>query len=118
MGSATSPTASAAGRQDITERMGKKCQKRSSPPAPLLNGSTITADSESVSGRQGNLWVSKIALLRKVGAQTVASVFKAIRSFVPLLSAQECANYFRHAGYASVCLSCAPETAYGDGLSR
>ena len=38
------------------------------------------------------------ALLRKVAARTVPSLFKAIRSFVPLLSAQECANYFRHAG--------------------
>ena len=42
------------------------------------------------------------ALLRKVAARTVPSLFRAIRSFVPLLSAQECANYFRHAGYASV----------------
>ena len=27
---------------------------------------------------------------------------RAIRSFIPQLSPQECANYFRHAGYASV----------------
>ena len=42
------------------------------------------------------------ALLRKVAARTVPSLLRAIRSFAPLLSAQECANYFRHAGYASV----------------
>ena len=40
-------------------------------------------------------------LLRKVAARTVPGLYRAIRSFVPQLSAQECANYFRHAGYAS-----------------
>jgi transposase len=42
------------------------------------------------------------ALLRKVAARTVPNLLRAIRSFVAMLSAQECANYFRHAGYASV----------------
>jgi transposase len=41
-------------------------------------------------------------LLRKVAARTVPGLYRAIRSFVPQLSAQECANYFRHAGYASI----------------
>jgi transposase len=41
------------------------------------------------------------AFLRKVAARTVQDLYRAIRSFVPQLSAQECANYFRHAGYAS-----------------
>jgi len=41
------------------------------------------------------------ALLRKLAARTVPGLYKAIRSFVPQLSAQECANCFRHAGYAS-----------------
>ena len=41
------------------------------------------------------------ALLRKLAARTVPGLYKAIRSFVPQLSAQECANSFRHAGYAS-----------------
>jgi transposase len=41
------------------------------------------------------------ALLRKVAARTVPDLFKTIRSFVSLLGAQECANYLRHAGYAS-----------------
>jgi transposase len=40
--------------------------------------------------------------LRKVAARTVTSLNRAIRSFIPLLSPQECANYFRHAGYASI----------------
>ena len=40
--------------------------------------------------------------LRKVAARTVCGLYRAIRSFVPQLSAQECANYFRHAGYASI----------------
>jgi len=43
------------------------------------------------------------ALLRKVAARTVRGLYRTIRSFVTTqLSAQECANYFRHAGYASI----------------
>jgi transposase len=42
------------------------------------------------------------AFLRKVAARSVPGVYRAIHSFLPLLSAQECANYFRHAGYASI----------------
>jgi transposase len=42
------------------------------------------------------------ALLRKVAARTVPGLYRAIRSFVPKLGAQDCANYFRHAGYASI----------------
>jgi transposase len=41
-------------------------------------------------------------LLRKVAARTVRGLHRTIRSFVPQLGAQECANYFRHAGYASI----------------
>jgi transposase len=40
-------------------------------------------------------------LLRKVAARTVRGLYRTIRSFVPQLGAQECANYFRHAGYAA-----------------
>lgn len=40
--------------------------------------------------------------LRKVAARTVPGLNRAIRSFIPQLSPQECANYFRHAGYASI----------------
>ncbi len=42
------------------------------------------------------------AYLRKVAARTVPRLYRAIRSFVPQLSARECANYFRHAGYVSI----------------
>jgi transposase len=42
------------------------------------------------------------ALLRKVAARTVPALYRTIRSFVPKLGARECANYFRHAGYASI----------------
>jgi transposase len=42
------------------------------------------------------------ALLRKVAARTVPRLYRAIRRFVPQLGAQECANYFRHVGYASI----------------
>ena len=42
------------------------------------------------------------AFLRKVAARTVPGLTRAIRSFIPQLSAQECANYFCHAGYASI----------------
>jgi transposase len=40
--------------------------------------------------------------LRKVAARTVTGLNRAIRSFIPQISSQECANYFRHAGYASI----------------
>jgi transposase len=40
--------------------------------------------------------------LRKVAERTVPGLHRAIRSFIPLLSARECANYFRHAGYVSI----------------
>lgn len=40
--------------------------------------------------------------LRTVAARTVPRLNRAIRSFIPQLSPQECANYFRHAGYASI----------------
>jgi transposase len=42
------------------------------------------------------------ALMRKVAARTVPGLNRAIRSFIPQLSPQECANYFSHAGYASI----------------
>ena len=42
------------------------------------------------------------AFLRKVAARTVPGLTRAIRSFIPQVSPQECANYFRHAGYASI----------------
>ena len=35
-------------------------------------------------------------------ARTVVEIWRAIRSFLPSLSAQECANYLRHAGYVSI----------------
>ena len=41
------------------------------------------------------------AFLRKVAARTVRALHRAIRSFIPMLDPQECANYFKHAGYAS-----------------
>jgi transposase len=40
--------------------------------------------------------------LRKAAARTVPRLNRAIRSFLPQLSPRECANYFRHAGYASI----------------
>jgi transposase len=39
---------------------------------------------------------------RKVAARTVPGLTRAIRSFTPQLSPKECANYFSHAGYASI----------------
>ena len=41
------------------------------------------------------------ALLRKIAERTVPGLYRTIRSFVPSVSPRECANYFRHAGYAS-----------------
>lgn len=40
--------------------------------------------------------------LRKAAQRTVPGLSRAIRAFLPQLSARECANYFRHAGYASI----------------
>jgi transposase len=42
------------------------------------------------------------AWLRKAAERTIPGLYRTIRSFVPQLGAQECANYFRHAGYASI----------------
>src|SRR5437763_12041357 len=42
------------------------------------------------------------AFLRKIAARTVPSLNRAIRAFIPQLGPQECANYFTHAGYASI----------------
>ncbi len=41
------------------------------------------------------------AFLRKAAERTVPRLRRAIRSFLQRLTAQECANYFRHAGYAA-----------------
>jgi transposase len=40
-------------------------------------------------------------VLRKAAERTIRGLYRTIRSFVPQLSAQECANYFTHAGYVS-----------------
>jgi transposase len=42
------------------------------------------------------------ALARKLAKRTAPGIYRAVRSFVPSLSRRECANYFRHAGYASI----------------
>jgi transposase len=41
------------------------------------------------------------AFLRKLAERTVARLRRATRSFLKRVTARECANYFRHAGYAS-----------------
>jgi len=43
------------------------------------------------------------AYLRKLAARTVPSLHRAIRSFLHILKPRECANYYKHAGYRSVC---------------
>jgi len=42
------------------------------------------------------------AYLRKLAERTVPGLHHAIRSFLLALDGQECANYLRHAGYASI----------------
>ena len=42
------------------------------------------------------------ACLRKLAERTVSRLRRAIRAFLPRLSPKECANYFRHAGYAAI----------------
>jgi len=39
--------------------------------------------------------------LRRLAKRTIPGLCRAIRSFVPTLSAREASNYFRHAGYGS-----------------
>jgi len=41
-------------------------------------------------------------LLRKAAERTVEATWKRIGTLLPLFTPQECANYFRNAGYASV----------------
>jgi transposase len=40
--------------------------------------------------------------LRTAEPRTIAEICRTIRSFLPSVSAQECSNYLRHAGYASI----------------
>ena len=40
--------------------------------------------------------------LRSVAARTVPALYRAIRSYLNVLTGEEIANYFRHAGYASL----------------
>ncbi len=42
------------------------------------------------------------ALVRKASERTVPGLKRIIRSFLPSLSAKECANYFTHAGYVAI----------------
>jgi transposase len=42
------------------------------------------------------------AVLRRLAAHTVPRLYRTIRAFIPQVSARECANYFRHAGYVSI----------------
>src|SRR6516162_4224867 len=42
------------------------------------------------------------AYLRKLAARTVPSLHHAIRSFLRILKPQECAHYYKHAGYAAI----------------
>jgi transposase len=41
------------------------------------------------------------ALLRKAAERSVRSLWRRIASLIPKFTPQECANYFRHAGYAA-----------------
>jgi transposase len=42
------------------------------------------------------------AYLRKLAQRTIPGIRRGIRSFLTSLTGQECANYIRHAGYASI----------------
>jgi transposase len=42
------------------------------------------------------------AHLRKLAQRTIPGIRRGIRSFLSSLKGQECANYLRHAGYASI----------------
>jgi transposase len=40
--------------------------------------------------------------LRSFEPRTIEDIWRAIRSFLPTLRAQQCGNYLRHAGYVSI----------------
>ena len=64
---------------------------------PLYSlGSHLSSSSHSVY----NFKAMK-AHLRKAAERTVRGLYRTIRRFVPQIRPRECANYFRHAGYAS-----------------
>jgi transposase len=44
----------------------------------------------------------KTMLRKAAGRTTLRDLYRTIRAFVPQLSAKECSNYFRHAGYVSI----------------
>jgi general secretion pathway protein D len=73
---------------------------------PLLEGVRITSDasSNSLLIYASNEYYQLIlrTFLRKVAARSVPGLMRAIRSFIPQLGPRECANYFSHAGYASI----------------
>ncbi len=39
--------------------------------------------------------------MRKLAARTIPGLRRAVRRFLPTLTARECANFFRHVGYAA-----------------
>ncbi len=41
------------------------------------------------------------AFMRKLAERTVPGLCRAVRRFLPTLSSRECADFFRHAGYAA-----------------
>lgn len=45
------------------------------------------------------------AFLRKAACRTVEALWQEIGRLLSLFSPQECANYFRHAGYSTPCLN-------------
>ena len=48
------------------------------------------------------LWFAKLkALLRPARRRTVEELWATVAACLPLFSATECANYFRHCGYAA-----------------
>ena len=48
------------------------------------------------------LWFAKLkALLRTARRRTVEELWATVAACLPLFSATECANYFRHCGYAA-----------------
>jgi DNA-binding transcriptional LysR family regulator len=63
----------------------------------------VTRRGQTMCPSVAQIYERALASLRTYAAErTVPGLYRAISSFLPQLSARECANYFRHAGYVSI----------------
>jgi transposase len=69
---------------------------------PVVGASVLYLPSYSPDLNPIELFFSKLkALLRKAAERTIPDLWRRIRLLIRTVCPQECANFFRHAGYAS-----------------